>query len=153
MAYVRLDKVKSSAHLESIVNGTDLVNGTFIELGAVDAMYDGEAVGVTMTAQGTAPEAILVTEFIDYGHPDYDYTEQVTKAGKMGRAYILERGNVMSFSSDLVPAGLVKGDLVAVGANGVGLIKADGVDDVVVGKVIDLDYLANVGDLVQIRFK
>ena len=151
--YVRLDKVKSTAHIETVIHNAPLSNGTFVELGAVDEAFGGEAVGITLTAQGKAPEAIVVSEFIDYGHPDYDYTKQSIPAGKGARAYIIERGNVMSFSTDLVPEGLVKGDAVAVGADGVGLVKADGIDDVVIGKVIDLDYLANVGDLVQIRFK
>ena len=71
----------------------------------------------------------------------------------MGRAYIIEAGNTISFSEDLVAVGVAVGDDVAVGANGLGLIKADGVDDVVIGKVIGEDYLANIGELKIVRFK
>ena len=143
MAYTRPDKIKATAHIETIVHTADLKNGQFVNLGVIDETLGGEAVSVTLTPTTTKPDAILMTEHLNYGYPDYDIAKQVTKAGKMGRAYIIEAGNTISFSEDLV----------AVGANGLGLIKADGVDDVVIGKVIGEDYLANIGELKIVRFK
>lgn len=152
MAYVRLDKVKNYAHIESVVHTADLKNGQFVELGILDEALGGEAVGIAVATEGKKPEAIIVSEFIDYGYPDFDYAKQVTKAGKLARAYVLEAGNTMSFSTDLVEAGLVAGDLVTVDADGLGIRKVVASEEVA-GKVIGLDYLANVGDLTVVRFK
>lgn len=153
MAYTRPDKIKATAHIETIVHTADLKNGQFVNLGVIDEKLGGEAVSVTLTPTTTKPDAILMTEHLNYGYPDYDIAKQVTKAGKMGRAYIIEAGNTISFSEDLVAVDVAVGDDVAVGVNGLGLIKADGVDDVVIGKVIGEDYLANIGELKIVRFK
>lgn len=153
MAYVRLDKIKATAHIESVVHTENLKNGQFLDLGVLHEDLDGEAVKVTKTAEGGAKEALLVSEFLNYeGRADFDYTAQVTKAGKAGRAYILEAGNMLSFSTDLA-TGVAVGDEVAVGADGLGIKKADGVDDEVIGIAIGEDYLANIGELVVVRIK
>ena len=151
-AYVRQDKIKATAHVESVVSLVDLKNGQFVELGITDETLGGEAVGVEKTAEGAKPEAIILTVHIDQGYHDYNILDQVTKPGKAARAVILEKGDVLSFLTDIA-GGLVEGDQVAVAAGGLGVKKADGVDDVVIGKVIRLDYLANIGDLVVVRFK
>lgn len=153
MAYVRLDKIKNSAHIESIVHEEDLKNGQFLDLGVLHEDLDGEATEVTKTAEGGAYQALLVSEFLNYeGRADFDYAAQVTKAGKAGRAYILEPGNMISVTEDLINGTIAVGDDVAIGAEGLGFKKAD-VDEVVVGKAIGEDYLANIGELLVVRFK
>lgn len=150
--FIRLDKIKDSAHIETIVHTKDLKNGQFVELGISDETLGGEAVLIEETEEGKRPEAIVTTVHIGYGHPDFDVLEAVTKAGKAGRAHIIEHGDIISFLDDMVAGEVVEGDEVTVGAGGLGIKKAD-VDDEVIGKVIRKDYMANVGDLVVVRFK
>lgn len=150
--FIRLDKIKSSAHIETIVHSEDLKNGQFVELGAADEALGGEAVLIEKTEAGERPEAIVTTVHLDYGHPDFEETEQVTKAGKAGRAHIIEHGDMISFLTDLVEGQVDNGDEVAVAADGLGIKKAEEEDEVI-GKVIRQDYMANVGDLVVVRFK
>ena len=152
MAYVRLDKIKATAHIESVVHSADLKNGQFLELGVIDETLGGEAVDVEMSTVDTKPEAILVTPHLDYGEINFDYAKQVTKAGKMGRAYILEAGNTLSFSADLVAGEPAVGDMVTVGESGLGIKKVTD-SEVAIGKVIGTEYLANIGDLTVVRFK
>lgn len=150
--FIRLDKIKGSAHIETVVHSEDLKNGQFVELGVVDEALGGEAVAIEKTAKGARPEALIATVHIGYGHPDFDELNAVTKAGKAGRAIILEKGDVVSFADDLVAAGLEVGSDVAVGVNGLGIKKAE-LEEEVIGKVISKDYMANVGDLIVVRFK
>lgn len=149
--FVRLDKVSNATHYETVIsNDTPLINGTLVNLGAV---IDGhrEAVDFELAEEGKDFEALIATEYLGYGALNFDVLTQETPAGKPARAVILEKGAIISINQELAQ-GLNKGDEVAVGANGVGFRKAD-VDggDVVVGKVIDTEYLTNVGDLVAIR--
>lgn len=150
--FIRLDKIKGTAHIETIVHEEDLKNGQFVELGVSDETLGGEAVLIEKTEEGARPEAIVTTVHVDYGHPDFDETTQVTKAGKAGRAHIIERGDMISFLTDLVEGEVTEGDLVAVAGNGLGIKKAEDEDEAI-GKVIREDYMANVGDLVVVRFK
>lgn len=150
--FIRLDKIKNSAHIETIVHEQDLKNGQFVELGASDEALGGEAVSIVKTEEGTRPEAIVTTVHLGYGHPDFDEVEAVTKAGKAGRAHIIEHGDMISFLADLVTGVVEDGDDVAVGANGLGIKKAEEGNEVI-GKIIRQDYMANVGDLVVVRLK
>lgn len=148
--FIRLDKIKASAHIETIVHKADLKNGQFVELGASSEGLGGEAVDITLTEEGKRPEAIVTTVHLDYGHPDYDETKQVTLAGKAGRAHIIEKGDMISFLVDMAE-GVEAGADVAVGANGLGIKVAEEADEVI-GKAIRQDYMANIGDLVVVRF-
>lgn len=150
--FIRLDKIKSSAHIETIVHNKDLKNGQFVELGASAEELGGEAVNIELTGEGTRPEAIVTTVHLSYGHPDFDIVDAVTKAGKAGRAHIIEHGDMIAFLTDLVAGSPAEGDDVAVGANGLGIKLAEEGEEVI-GKVIRQDYMANVGDLVVVRFK
>lgn len=152
MAYVKPRKFKSNGHIESIVHSADLKNGQWLNLGVIDEEYGEEMVNVTLAEEGGEAEALLLTPHIDYGYVDYNIAEQVTKSGKAGRAMVCEKGNHFSFSADLVEAGIVAGDKVAVGANGLGVKKAiEG--EVVVGTVIGTEYDLNLGELTIVRIK
>lgn len=149
--FIRLDKIKNDAHIETIVHEEALANGQFVELGVSAEDLGGEAVNIVKTAEGAKPEAIVTTVHLGYGHPDFDELEAVTKAGKAGRAHIIERGDMIAFLAEMA-GGAVEGNDVTVGANGLG-IKPATEEDEVIGKVIRQDYMANVGDLVVVRFK
>lgn len=151
--FIRLDKIKASAHIETIVHNADLKNGQFVELGASAEELGGEAVDITLTAEGERPEAIVTTVHLDYGHPDFDETTQVTKAGKAGRAHIIEKGDMISFLAEEggLATGVKAGDDVAVGANGLGIKKSE-LEQEIIGKAIRVDYMPNIGDLVVVRF-
>lgn len=151
--YIRLDKIGADARLESAVAKEALRNGQFIDLGAAVEDAEGEAVEVTKAKAGKRPEAVMATVFVDYGELDFDITEQELKAGKAGRAVVLQKGQILSFNKEIATGELKKGDDVTVGEDGLGIKKANGSSDEVIGKVIRMDYLNFIGDLVTIRVK
>ncbi|MBO1087253.1 hypothetical protein [Enterococcus mundtii] len=148
--YVRLDKIGGQDHYESIVAEAPIVNGQFVDLGANDLDYGIEVAKATKSVEGAKPDALTCTVFVDYGYLDYDETEQELKAGKIGRALHIKKGQIVSFNQENA-ASLKEGDPVTVGKDGKGVKKATQ-SDVVIGKVIRLDYLNYVGDLVVVRF-
>lgn len=154
MAYVRLDKVKPAAHIESFVHDADLKNGQFVTIGATLPEHGGEAVGIELAAEGSEPEAIVTTvQGVYQNTADFDITKEVTKAGKAGRAHIVESGDVISFLvSPEELDGFTEGDDTAIGADGLG-VKVAGEGDQVIGKVLAKEFQNNVGDLLVVRFK
>ncbi len=107
---IRLDKVKATAHLVNFTFATDLENGRVVALG--DLQTDGE----TYTA--AAPTDILADRLVihasvpmGYAEPDFEQ-DFVLKAGKEGRGYILERGDILTITDDQFVAAPSKGDLV-----------------------------------------
>lgn len=152
-----MDKVKSTAHIESIVVTEDegLKAGQFINLGVIDENIDGGEIFTYEKAEvGGTFDALFIPIHLDYGFTGFDEATQLVPKGQAGRAYVIEKGNILSFHKDLVSGDLAVGDLVAVGANGLGVTKADEADEdvEVIGKVVAERYLANIGDLVVIRF-
>lgn len=147
--YVRLDKISSAGHIETTISTEDLRNGQFVELGAIDESQGGEAVVVEKAEQGALVEALITTPHIDYGNTDYDIREAVTKAGKAGRAHIIQKGDIVSFLQEEV---IANGSEVAIGAGGFGVKLAEEGEEVI-GKVIATEYQANIGDLTVVRFK
>lgn len=149
--FIRLDKIKATAHIETVVHTEELKNGQFVELGVSHEDLGGEAVAIEKTEVGKAPEAIVTTVHLDYGNTDYNPLELVTKAGKAGRAHIIEKGNMISFLKEMA-VGVAVGNDVTVGTGGFGIKVAEDGEEVI-GKVIREDYMANVGDLLVVRFK
>lgn len=148
--YVRLDKLSSSAYLESVVFESDtILAGQFIELGTL-VEGDHELTHATKAVAGSAGKVIVAPVTIDYGYHDYDPTDQSVKAGKAARAIHIEKGLVLSINKEAAPDVKV-GDEVTVGEGGLGFKKA-GLSDTKIGKAIAIDTLRNVGDLVVIRF-
>lgn len=154
MGYLRLDKLKPSAHIESFVHTGDVANGQFVNIGALLEDQGGEAVAITKAAEGGKAEAIVTTvQGVYQNTPDFDITKEVTKAGKAGRAHVLETGNVISFlvANDVVDQFTAGAD-VAIGADGLGIkVAAEG--DEVIGTVQAVELQHNIGDLVVVRFK
>lgn len=138
--YVRLDKIKATAHIESIVAVTDLNNGLFLELGELQA--DGEARKVTVSADTTKQLVFHASVPLTYE----DRTNEmdfVLKAGKVGRGYVLETGDIVSIDH----ATLVKGDKVIPDVDGFAVGTPAGLH----GEVIAVEFDAIVGRLAVIR--
>jgi len=138
--YVRLDKVKSTAHLESIVASVDLVNGQFLALGALQA--DGEARSATPSGDATKQLVFHASVPLTYEERTNEL-DFVLKAGKVGRGYVLEAGDIISIDD----ATLVVGDAVIPSANG--FVK--GTPAGLHGEVIAIEIDAIVGRLAVIR--
>lgn len=150
--FIRIDKIKATSHIETVVHTEALKNGQFVELGVSDEALGGEAVAIKKTAEGKRPEAIIVTPHLSYGALDFKELEAVTEPGKAGRAIILEKGDMLGFLSDLAAEGVVVGSEVTTGVEGLG-IKLAVEGEEIIGTVIREDYMANVGDLLVVRFK
>lgn len=147
MAYIRLDKIKASAHLESIVAEQDLKNGVFVTLG--ELQEDGEARLVKPMVEGDTDVVLHASVPLTY-RDDENELDYILKAGKEGRGYVMETGNEVSFSEDLVTGVAVKNKFVKVTGAGVEVVevKPEGLH----GQIIALEEDVNVGTLVVVRF-
>jgi hypothetical protein len=149
MAYVRLDKIKATAHLESIVATQDLVNGQFVALGALQA--DGEARAVVpMTGSAGEKLAFHVSNGLVYGDRENEL-DFVLKAGKEGRAFVLEEGDIVSITLDGIVGTAVKGALVNPHAQGFNVVDGAEVAGALHGEVIAIDIDAIAGQMAVIR--
>lgn len=149
--FIRLDKVSREAHYETVVSAdTDLINGHLVNLGTVLRTSEGEAVNFEFAEEGKGFDAIVAPVYIDRGYPGYDITKDFVAKGRPARALIPEKGAMISINQELA-VGVTKGDNVTTAANGKGFKKAE-LEDVVVGKAIDINHYPFVGDVVVIRF-
>ena len=121
MAKVFLDKIKATAHLESVVASADLPQGQFATLGVLGD--DGESRVVTKATDEASADVFVAEAPISYGDPHFDLGGYKAKAGKTARAFHLEKGDVLSVTTDLV-SGAKVGDSLTVGDNGLGFKKA-----------------------------
>lgn len=150
--YLRLDKIPATGHIESIVSDSEkLVAGQFVELGAVLNVAEGEEVSYTKATEGGAFDALVAPVFLDSElDPMGEVLEKTIAIGKPARAFILQKGDVVSFNAENA-TGVKAGDDVKVGANGLGVAKATE-PDTVIGKCIAVEFEPGVGDLAVIRF-
>lgn len=146
MAYVILDKISATAHVESIVSATDLLNGQFVELGALQS--DGEARLVEAGADKAKKLAFHVSNGLVYGDRENEL-DFVLKAGKTGRAYVLQEGDIISITVADVANTPVVGANVKPTATGfeVDPLVLDGIR----GEIIAFDYDAIAGKMAVIR--
>lgn len=121
MAKVFLDKIKATAHIESVVASEDLPQGQFVTLGVLGD--DGESRVVTKATNEASADVFVAEAPISYGDPHFDLGSYKAKAGKAARAFHLEKGDVLSVTTDLV-SGAQVGDSLTVGDNGLGFKKA-----------------------------
>lgn len=149
--FLRLDKVKQFGHYESAVSAdSELLAGQFVSLGEVIDTAEGEEVSVKKATGIKDADALIAPVYLDKGYPDYDITKDSIKAGKPARAYVFEKGDMVSINEELAK-GLSKGDFVAPGDNGLGFKAGTGREDSI-AQVIDKNYLEGVGNLVVVRF-
>lgn len=150
--YLRLDKIPATAHIESVVSDSEkLVAGQFVDLGAVLNVAEGEEVNYTKAIAGKTFDALVAPVFLDSDADAFgDLLEKTVGIGKPARAFILQKGDMVSFNAENA-AGVAAGDNVKVGANGLGVAKA-AEGDTVIGKCIAVEFEPGVGDLAVIRF-
>lgn len=148
MAYVKLDRIKATAHLESIVATEDLVNGQFVALGALEV--DGEARQVTASGDQTKELAIHVSNGLVYGDRENEL-DFVLNAGKVGRAFVLEQGDILSITFDGVTGTPVKGAKVNPSATGFDVVDGAEVAGNLHGEIIAIDIDAIAGQMAVIR--
>lgn len=150
MGFIRLDKVRASAHYESMVIKEELKDGQFVVLKDSEDDY-GEKVSGEKAKENSIPHGILCNVHIDRGSQvAFDIREASIPVGDSGRVLIFENGDVISASQDLTQ-GLEKGDMVAVGKDGYGFKKASE-NDAIIGSVIGTDFITNIGNVLAIRF-
>lgn len=121
MAKVFLDKIKATAHIESVVATDELMNGQFCALGVLGE--DGESRVATKAANETEADVMVAEAPISYGDPHFDLAKYTVKPGDTARAYHLEKGDVISVTTDLVADAKV-GDALTIGDEGKGFKKA-----------------------------
>lgn len=116
MAYVILSKIKSTAHLESFIATEDLKNGCFIELGEEQ---EGEEIRLGVKG-ATAGKELVYHVSVPLTYEDRtNELDYVLFAGKEGRGYVLEVGNVVTPTvADGVTGVAVKGAKVKAVAEG-----------------------------------
>lgn len=123
MGKVFLDKIPATEHIEQVVAvGTDLANGQFLTLGVLND--DGESRIVTPATTEADADVFLADAPIDYGYPDWDLAKYKLKAGKIGRAFHLGKGDVISVTTDLVPDNVAAGNKLTINPNGAGFVAA-----------------------------
>ena len=150
--YLRLDKIPATGHIESVVSDSEeLVAGQFVDLGAVLNVAEGEEVNYTKATAGGTFDALVAPEFLDSDADAFgDLLEKTVGIGKPARAFILQKGDMVSFNAENA-TGIEAGDNVKVGTNGLGVAKA-AEGDTVIGKCIAVEFEPGVGDLAVIRF-
>lgn len=149
--FIHLDKVKATAHIESVVaTAKGLKAGQFVNLKAISEDYDGEIYEFeNATAKGSV-DGLVVPVHVDKGYPDFDEAMMVVAEGKAARVYIIEKGNTISFHEDMVK-GVKAGDKLAIGTDGYSLVKTE-VETEVVALAVAERYMSNIGDVITVRF-
>ena len=150
--YLRLDKIPATGHIESVVSDSEkLVAGQFVELGKVLNVAEGEEVSYTKATEGGTFDALVAPVYLDTElDPMGDVLEKAVEIGKPARAFILQKGDIVSFNAENA-AGVVAGDNVKVAANGLGVVKGEE-PATIIGKCIAVEFEPGVGDLAVIRF-
>lgn len=126
---VRLDRL-ANGHVDSFKFATDLEQGTFVSLGALqdNDVYTGVAVDITK------PIVLHVSVPMTYVNSDLE-EDFVLKAGEVGRGIVLQKGDIVTITNAGVSgvpavgkvlageAGQTKGKIYADAATAVGDVK------------------------------
>lgn len=149
--YVRLDKIKATAHMESIVANQDLVNGQFVALGKLQA--DGEARLVTPSGDVNEDLVLHASTGLTYEDRQTEL-DFVLKAGKEGRGLVLESGNIISISIDGLVGEHAENAIVVPDGNGFAVADVtSGMPTGISGKIIGYDVDVYAGRLAVIRIR
>lgn len=146
MAYVVLDKIKSTAHIESIVANADLAQGAFVELGALQA--DGEARLATPSADVKKQLVFHASVPLMYGEREREQ-DFVLKAGKVGRGYVLEDGDIVSIEATAITGTVASNAFVKPAIAGFEVAETEPTG--LHGQIIETYTDAVVGAMVTIR--
>ncbi len=107
---IRLDKIKATAHLVNFTFATDLENGRIVKLGELQA--DGETYTATAPTDVTDKRIVVHASMpMGYAEPDFEQ-DFVLKAGKEGRGYVPESGDIITITDDNFESAPAKDDIV-----------------------------------------
>lgn len=148
MAYVIIEKASATAHLESIVSTQDLVNGQFLALGELQA--DGEARVSAPSGDKTKKLVLHISNGTTY-RDDENELDFVLKAGKVGRAYVVEEGMTVAMTFDGFEGTPTKGALVDIAVDGKLEVTATPTAGLQ-GEVIAIDIDSIAGQMASVRF-
>ena len=136
---IRLDKVKATAHLVNFTFATDLRVGNVVALGALQA--DGETYTATAPAD-IVKDRIVIHASVPMGYAEPDFEQDyILKAGKEGRGYVPERGDIITITDNNFVAAPALNDLVEPVAAGTKLKVNAAPTSTVVAKVIAKESL------------
>lgn len=149
--YVNLDRVSANAVLESVVCVEPLEQGVFVALG--ELQEDGVTRLVTKSDDQTKQLVIHVSDGLVY---DAQKTELdfVLEGGKVGRAYHVHDGMIISISKSAITGTVTKGAQVV--PNVATAMKVDELNSVTTGirgEVIALEQDMYAGELAVIQFR
>lgn len=137
---IRLDKVKATAHLVSIKFATNLKNGCLVKLGALAT--DGEAYTAVAVADVATDRIVLHASPELMYNADGLVSEYELVAGKVGRAYVLEQGDIITITDDNISGTTVVGQFVIPEATKVQFkASATNTTEKLVGTVVEKGYL------------
>lgn len=111
MSLCRLDKIKSTAHIVSFKINQDLKNGEFVVLGNLKT-------GEREVYEASAPIDVTKQKLVLHSSVPLQYDETaleddfILKAGKVGRGYILEVGDIITLTDDLFTGTSAIGNLL-----------------------------------------
>lgn len=149
--FLHLDKVKSSAHIESIVDEKNVLKaGQFVDLTVIDEENGGEIFKFEKSKPKAKVDGLVVPVHKDYGYADFDEAIQTVRKGEAARVYIIEKGNIISFHKDMMGAVKV-GDKLAIGKDGFALEKTESDEEKVAVAVAERE-INNVGEVIAVRF-
>lgn len=107
---LRLDKIKNSDHVVSVKISEELIPGNVVKLGnLVDGereIFEGATPGVI-----TEDVVLLTTPFFSYSEGDHKKDFKL-KANSVNRAHVLEKGDVITVSEDVISGSAVKNQYV-----------------------------------------
>jgi len=107
---IRLDKVKSTAHIVNGVAAVAVEQGNVVSLGALSADKEGYVV--------TAPVAIAADRMAIHASVGVMYDERkledefTLEIGKSGRFYVMEKGDIITITDDGITNATVVGEYV-----------------------------------------
>ena len=132
---VNLDKISSSAHIVSVELTEDIRNGSVVKLGD----YQGQDFykGVKPAVLADDRIAFVAASILPYDLK-VNVEDVVLKAGERVRAYVLQRGDIITLSNDAIEGATAVGKFVvpAVGSYQVAAsdAKVEGLNFVVIAK-------------------
>lgn len=143
MAYVRLDKIGKDATVVSFKHTNVLENGMFVELGKLGADKDSYIAKDIANVNGRI--VLNATVAFDYTETMKSVFDFRLQPGKLGRGYILAKGNVITVDLGVLTAS----DAIEVGnkfqpAVGKKLVKVSDITAKLGFEVIDLETIMGV---------
>lgn len=107
---IRLDKIGADNHIVSFTCESDLVNGAVVALGALNT--DGESYAAAAPADVTA-DAMVLHASVPMTYNEGEFEEDfILKAGKVGRGYILKKGDMVTITDNGITNATVKDQFV-----------------------------------------